>query len=75
VDELLAWAPRGEAALVGTAAVMSGVGALVHGGRRIQVGNGEIGPNTLRLRAALIAVQRGTAPDRWGWTQPVASPA
>ncbi len=71
VDELLAWAPGGEAALVGTAAVMSGVGALVHGGERIQVGNGHIGPHTLRLRSALIAVQRGTAPDRWGWTEPV----
>lgn len=71
VDELLAWAPRGEAALVGTAAVMSGVGALVHDGARIQVGDGDVGPNTTRLRQALLGVQRGQEPDRWGWTERV----
>lgn len=72
VAELLAAAPHAEAALIGTAAVISGVGTLVHQGRRIQVGAGGIGPNTARLRAALVAVQRGTAPDRWNWTEPLA---
>lgn len=71
VDELLAWAPRGEAALIGTAAVISGVGTLIHHRRRTRVSTGEAGPNTARLRAALVAVQRGTAPDRWGWTEPL----
>jgi len=75
VDELLVWAPRGEAALVGTAAVMSGVGSLVHDGARVQVGDGEVGPNTTRLRETLLAVQRGEEPDRWGWTEPVAAAA
>jgi branched-chain amino acid aminotransferase len=68
VDELLDWAGRGEAALSGTAAVLTGVGALVHEGRRVMVGDGTTGPNTRRLRAALVAVQRAEAPDRWGWT-------
>jgi branched-chain amino acid aminotransferase len=39
VDELLAW--RGEAALAGTAAVLSGVGTLVHRGARHTVGTGD----------------------------------
>lgn len=71
VDELFDWARSGEAALTGTAAVVSGVGSLVHDGRIVQVGNGGVGPNTRRLREALIAVQRGAAPDRWGWTDPI----
>lgn len=71
VDEVLAWAGRGEAALAGTAAVLAGVGALVHAGREIVVGDGATGPNTERLRAALVAVQRGEAPDVHGWTRPV----
>lgn len=71
VDELLAWASQGEAALIGTAAVISGVGTLIHHGRRTRVGTGEAGPNTARLRAALVAVQRGAAPDLWGWTEPL----
>jgi branched-chain amino acid aminotransferase len=69
VDELLAW--EGEAALAGTAAVLTGVGTLVHDGREHRVGTGEVGPNTLRLRDALLAVQRAEAPDQHGWTVPV----
>lgn len=68
VDELLAWAAEGEA-LTGTAAVMAGVGTFVHEGAHIRVGDGGVGPNTRRLRQALVAVQRGRAPDRWGWTE------
>lgn len=71
VDEVLDWAPRGEAALAGTAAVLAGVGALVHAGREIVVGDGSTGPNTQRLRSALLAVQRGEAVDPHGWTTPV----
>lgn len=71
VDELLAW--HGEAALAGTAAVLSGVGTLVHDGRRHTVGNGEVGPVTLALRAGLAALQRGESEDRHGWTRAVGS--
>jgi branched-chain amino acid aminotransferase len=69
VDELLAW--TGEAALSGTAAVLSGVGALVHRGREHRINGGEVGPTTRRLRAALLAVQRAEEPDVHGWTVPV----
>ena len=71
VDELFDWAADGEAALMGTAAVMAGIGSFLHDGRTVRVGDGTVGANTQRLRQALIAVQRGEAPDRWGWTDPV----
>lgn len=71
VDEVVEWAATGEAALAGTAAVLAPVGALVHRGRRIPVGDGAMGPNTARLRNALLAIQRGQAADPHGWTQPV----
>jgi branched-chain amino acid aminotransferase len=69
VDELLAW--RGEAALAGTAAVLSGVGTLVHGGTKHQVGDGGVGPITLALREGLAAIQRGEVEDVHGWTRAV----
>ena len=72
VDEMLEWAATGEAVLSGTAAVLSGVGTLIrHGGTEIRVGDGGIGPNTQKLRAALVAIQQGTAPDRYGWLHKV----
>jgi branched-chain amino acid aminotransferase len=67
VAELLAYVQHGEAALSGTAAVLSGVGTLVRDGKEFTVGDGGIGPETLRLRNALVAIQQGTAPDRYGW--------
>jgi branched-chain amino acid aminotransferase len=67
VAELLAYVQHGEAALSGTAAVLSGVGTLVRDGKEFKVGDGGIGPETLRLRNALVAIQQGTAPDRYGW--------
>ena len=69
VEEALAW--RGEAALAGTAAVLAGVGTLVHDRERVTLGDGAVGPVTRRLRAALLEVQRGEVPDRHGWTRPV----
>ncbi len=73
LDETLSWIARadGEAALSGTAAVLTGVGTLIHAGREHRVGNGEVGPETQALRAALIAVQRGEAHDKFGWLTPV----
>ena len=71
VEELLEWAKTGEAALSGTAAVLSGVGTLMRGNHSFRVGSGEIGPHTKRLRAALLAIQHGTAPDLHGWLKRV----
>ncbi len=70
VAEVLSW--DGEAALAGTAAVLAGVGTLVHGdGVRRTFGDGEVGPVTRRLRGALLAVQRGESEDVHGWTMVV----
>ena len=69
VAELLAWSA--EAALSGTAATLSGVGALLHRDERHVIGSGEVGPVTLGLRDGLMAVQRGEAEDVHGWTVPV----
>ena len=72
VDEMLDWVGDGEAALSGTAAVLSGVGVLIRrGGEEFRVGSGAIGPETAKLRDALVAIQRGTVPDRYGWLRPV----
>jgi branched-chain amino acid aminotransferase len=67
VAEVLDWARRGEAALSGTAAVLSGVGTLVLDGEEHPVGAGEVGPNTLRLRRALTDIQFGAVEDTHGW--------
>jgi branched-chain amino acid aminotransferase len=69
VDEVLAWAakPDGEAALSGTAAVLAGVGELVHQGHRITVGSGDVGHHTTALRQALTDVHAATRPDPHHW--------
>ena len=73
VDEVVAWAkrPGAEAALAGTAAVLSPVGKLVHKGEAIAVGDGGIGTHTMKLRAALTDIHTGAAPDNYGWTTTV----
>ena len=71
VAEMLEWVKTGEAALSGTAAVLAGVGTLVHRGREHRVGGGDVGPVTQRLRSALVAIQNGQAPDTCGWTKRV----
>ena len=67
VEEMLDWVKTGEAALSGTAAVLAGVGTLVRGGAEHRVADGGVGPHTRKLRAALVAVQQGESPDRYGW--------
>jgi branched-chain amino acid aminotransferase len=69
VTELLERAakPGAEAALSGTAAVLTPVGTLIHDGKEHQVGNGQPGATTLKLRQALNDVQWGKAADTHGW--------
>ncbi len=69
VDELLDWAarPEAEAALSGTAAVLSGVGSIIKDGEEISIGTGEVGDNTMRLRQALTELHVGQRPDPYGW--------
>ncbi len=71
IDDMLKFVEHGEAALSGTAAVLAGVGSIVHDGIEHQVGSGEVGPNTLRLRSALTALQTGSAPDIHGWIRTI----
>jgi branched-chain amino acid aminotransferase len=67
VSEMLQWVTDGEAALSGTAAVLAGVGTLIHKYREHQVGTGEVGPLTRALRERLVSIQRGETPDQYGW--------
>lgn len=71
VDELVAWADDGEAALAGTAAVLASVGTLVVDGQRIAIGHQRATSMTNRLRERLVAVQHGRAADTHGWTRAV----
>jgi branched-chain amino acid aminotransferase len=68
VREMLEWVRDGEAALSGTAAVLAGVGTLIHQEREHRVGNGDVGEVTRALRAKLVSIQRGETADRFGWT-------
>ncbi len=69
VDELMERAakPGAEAALSGTAAVLTGVGTLIRDGKEYSVGSGEVGPVTEKLRKALNDIQWGLAEDKHGW--------
>ncbi|GAB2691173.1 branched-chain amino acid aminotransferase [Aliiglaciecola aliphaticivorans] len=69
VDELLERVakPGTEAALSGTAAVLTPVGTLIHKGQDVKVGTGEAGPKAIQLRQALNQIQWGEAPDTHGW--------
>jgi branched-chain amino acid aminotransferase len=71
VGEILEWAKKGEAALSGTAVVLSGIGEFIFENRTVRVGNGQIGPNTKRLREALLDIQLGRAEDPFGWVEKV----
>lgn len=59
--------PSCEAALSGTAAVLTSVGTFVYRGEELHVGNGQPGPTTLKLRQALNNIQWGKADDTYGW--------
>ena len=67
VAEMLEWCRDGEAALSGTAAVLTPVGTLVHEGKEIQVGGGGVGEHTGRLREELVRIQCGESADRHNW--------
>lgn len=59
--------PGCEAALSGTAAVLTPVGTLLHKGKEYQVGNGKAGATTAKLRKTLNDIQWGLAEDHHGW--------
>ena len=51
----------------GTAAVITPVGAVRSAGGAWTIGDGGAGEISMRLRQALVEIQRGAAPDRHGW--------
>ncbi|HEX6790161.1 MAG TPA: branched-chain amino acid aminotransferase [Candidatus Krumholzibacteria bacterium] len=61
-----------EAGLIGTATIITPVGSIQHGNKLIQYGSpNEVGPVSLKLRDALLALQTGEAPDPHGWTHEI----
>jgi branched-chain amino acid aminotransferase len=58
--------------LVGTATIITPVYAIQQGKKLIQYGApNDVGPVSLRLRDALLAIQTGDAPDTHGWTREI----
>lgn len=53
----------------GTAAVVTPIGVVRGQGLEFAIGGQSIGPLTQRLRTALVAIQRGEAPDPYGWVE------
>lgn len=73
VDELVERIARPgcEAALSGTAAVLTPVGTLINNGEDVKVGSGEEGPTTQKLRKAMNDIQWGRVEDKFGWLQAI----
>ena len=74
VDEVVAAHRAGalrEVFGTGTAAVISPVGALGFEDGDVTVGDGGVGPLARQLFDEVVAIQRGEAEDRWGWTRVV----
>lgn len=46
---------------------------ILYSGKTLAIGDGQPGPNTLRLRQALTDIQTGAAPDPFNWSTPVRS--
>ncbi len=73
-EELFAAAENGtleEAWGTGTAAVVSPIGLLAWGDKKVTVSGGQIGHLTQRLYDTLTGIQWGTEPDPYGWVVPV----
>jgi branched-chain amino acid aminotransferase len=56
----------------GTAAVITPISQLRWAGGEVTMANGDIGPCATGLRAALLDIQYGRSPDRYGWMHQVA---
>ena len=74
VDELFDAAASGaleEAWCIGTAAVISPIGALGWGDKCYEINHNRIGELSQKLYDELTGIQWGTKPDPFGWTCPV----
>jgi branched-chain amino acid aminotransferase len=61
-----------EAFACGTAAVVTSIGSVKDARGEFAIGAQSPGPLTMRLRSALVDIQRGNAPDPYGWVEEVA---
>ena len=74
IDQWAADAASGrltEAFACGTAAVVTPIGRVRGDAHGFAIGDGTAGPVAERLRTQLEAIQRGRAPDPYGWRQPL----
>jgi branched-chain amino acid aminotransferase len=60
-----------EAFACGTAAVVTPIGRVKGADGEFRIGDQSAGPLTMRLRSALVDIQRGAAPDPYGWVEKV----
>ncbi|MEU7866067.1 branched-chain amino acid aminotransferase [Dactylosporangium sp. NPDC049140] len=60
-----------EAFACGTAAVITPIGTVRDADGEFTVGEGKAGDVTMGLREQLVSIQRGTAPDPYGWVHRV----
>lgn len=70
MSEVVEYYHRGElleAFGTGTAAVISPIGELAHKGQSLVINGSQTGPLSQRLYNLITEIQRGTAPDRFGW--------
>jgi len=58
-----------EAFACGTAAVVTPIGSVKEADGTFTIGGQSMGLLTARLRSALVDIQRGSAPDPYGWTE------
>jgi branched-chain amino acid aminotransferase len=58
-----------EAFACGTAAVVTPIGRVKGADAEFTIGGQSSGPLTMRLRSALVDIQRGNAPDPYGWVE------
>jgi branched-chain amino acid aminotransferase len=63
-----------EAFACGTAAVVSPIGRVRGKGIDFAIGGQSVGPATQRLRERLVSIQRGRAPDPYGWVERIEEP-
>jgi branched-chain amino acid aminotransferase len=58
-----------EAFACGTAAVVTPIGSVKGADGEFTIGGQSSGPLTMRLKSALVDIQRGMAPDHYAWTE------
>ncbi len=67
----MSWLADAEAFLSGTAAVLSPVGSMIYQGVEYQVGDGQVGEQSMHLKSLLTGIQTGQNNDPYGWTSSV----